>query len=120
MEKEFPSYLIGYNLEYTNIFIELLQIGNEICKREVLSLLEILPINIDIKVHIMEQLKKFNQDTQSVDWEKMFRWNGSDLSSTVYYLMVLEDLMISKKEVMTQEMIIQDQQQKGEFCNKFV
>lgn len=108
MEKEFPSYLIGYNLEYTNILIELLQIGNEICKREVLSLLETLPINIEIKLVIVDQLKKLVQDAPSSDWEKMFRWNGSDLSPTVYYLMGLEDLMIPKKEIATPEMIMQD------------
>ena len=43
MEREFPRYLIGYNNEYLNTFLELLRDGNEECKREVLSLLEILP-----------------------------------------------------------------------------
>jgi hypothetical protein len=52
MEKEFPRYLIGYNSEYTSGFIENLQAGTEESKREVLSLLESLPINIDSKVYI--------------------------------------------------------------------
>ena len=60
MEKEFPSYLIGYNVEYTTILLELLQTGNEICKREVLSLLETLPINIEFKVVISDTLRKIS------------------------------------------------------------
>jgi len=54
MEKEFPRFLIGYNNDYLTLFIELLQTGNEECKREVLSLLEILPINIDTKDYIRD------------------------------------------------------------------
>lgn len=44
MEREFPRYLIGYSQEYLNLFLELLKVGQEDCKREVLNLLEILPI----------------------------------------------------------------------------
>ena len=49
MEKEFPRYLIGYNSEYLSVFLELLKSGKEECKREVLSLLEILPVNVEVK-----------------------------------------------------------------------
>lgn len=118
MEKEFPSYLIGNNLEYTTIFLELLQTGNEICKREVLSLLETLPINIEFKVIISDSLRKIASDASVSDWEKIFRWNGTDLSPTVYYLMSLEDLMIPKKDFAGLD--ASDQQNKLEFSLKFL
>jgi hypothetical protein len=63
MEKDFPRYLIGYNQDYLSVFIELLQMGNEEISREVLSLLEILPINVDIKVGLKDSIVKFNMDT---------------------------------------------------------
>jgi hypothetical protein len=99
MEKEFPRYLIGYNSDYLNIFIELLQTGNEECKREVLSLLEILPMNYDIKDYIREGVTKFNTETKIEQWEKFFNWDGTDLSKAVYYLMCLEEMMIPRKEI---------------------
>jgi hypothetical protein len=54
MEREFPRYLIGYNKEYLMTFLDLLKEGNEECKREVLSLLEILPVNLEYKLHVNE------------------------------------------------------------------
>ena len=63
MEKDFPRYLIGYNQDYLSVFIELLQMGNEEISREVLSLLEILPINVDIKVGLKDSIVKFNMET---------------------------------------------------------
>jgi hypothetical protein len=54
MEKEFPRYLIGYNSDYLTVFLDLLKSGKEDCKREVLSLLEILPINLDVKMYVRE------------------------------------------------------------------
>jgi hypothetical protein len=50
MEKEFPRYIIGYNHDYLSMLLDLFKTGKEECKREVLSLLEILPINLDIKI----------------------------------------------------------------------
>jgi hypothetical protein len=58
MEKEFPRYLIGNNKEYLNMFLELLKFGREDTKREVLSLLEILPINHDLKLYIRDTILK--------------------------------------------------------------
>jgi len=56
MEREFPRYIIGYNKDYISQFIDLLKSGQEECKREVLSLLEILPINIDVKLILRESI----------------------------------------------------------------
>jgi hypothetical protein len=58
MEKEFPRYLIGYNSDYLTMFLDLLQNGKEECKREVLNLLEILPINVDVKLYIKDGIFK--------------------------------------------------------------
>lgn len=56
MEKEFPRYLIGFNSEYLNSFLELLKSGKEECKREILSLLEVLPINLDVKLYVRDYI----------------------------------------------------------------
>ena len=65
MEKEFPRYLIGYNNEYIQVFLELLKIGTEESKREVLSLIESLPINIDTKVYLSKAISEnLNFDSQ--------------------------------------------------------
>lgn len=68
MEKEFPRYLIGYNAEYTNIFIELLQTGNEECKREVLKLLDILPVNQEFKEYLFKLIKDLQPNAEVKDW----------------------------------------------------
>ena len=52
MEKEFPRYLIGYSGDYLAQFLELLSSGQEECKREVINLLEILPINLEFRNYI--------------------------------------------------------------------
>jgi len=54
MEKEFPRYLIGYNKDYLGLFLDLLNHGQEECKREVLSLLELLPINMEVKLYLRD------------------------------------------------------------------
>jgi hypothetical protein len=56
MEKEFPRYLIGYNNDYLGLFLDLLNHGQEECKREVLSLLELLPINMEVKLYLRDQI----------------------------------------------------------------
>ena len=90
------------------MFVELLQMSNEEISREVLSLLEILPINIDIKTTLRDSIGKFSSESSIHDWEKIFSWNGSDLSKTVYLLMVLEDMMIPRRESANQEAIQQE------------
>jgi hypothetical protein len=54
IEKEFPRYLIGYNKDYLSMFLDLLRTSKEECKREILTLLDNLPINVDIKVFLRE------------------------------------------------------------------
>lgn len=75
MEKEFPRYLIGYNSDYLRLFLELLKTSKEECKREILTLLEILPINLDVKVYMKETIcgKGADKiDKQSIDWIQLF------------------------------------------------
>lgn len=64
MEKDFPRYLIGYNQDYLKLFVELLQCGNEVCIREVLSLLEALPMNFDMKDYLREQINALGSDSK--------------------------------------------------------
>jgi hypothetical protein len=56
MERDFPRYLIGYNSEYLRLFLDLLKTSKEECKREILTLLEILPINLDVKVYMRDNI----------------------------------------------------------------
>jgi hypothetical protein len=58
MEREFPRYLIGFNKDYLNLFLELLRTGREDTKREVLNLLDMLPINFDLKMYIRDTILK--------------------------------------------------------------
>lgn len=78
METTFPRFLIGFNKEYLATFLELLKTGSEECKREVLALLEILPINIDYKLYIRDVvLTKIPgiPEKQQAEWQKYFMWN---------------------------------------------
>jgi hypothetical protein len=45
-------------MEYTGMFLDLLRTSKEECKREILTLLEILPINLDVKVFLRERILK--------------------------------------------------------------
>lgn len=56
MEKDFPRYIIGNNRKYLNLFLELFKDGREDTKREVLSLLDLLPINNDVRSYIRESI----------------------------------------------------------------
>lgn len=62
MEKEFPKYLIGHNQDYLNLFLDLMAGSSEVCSREVLSLLEILPYNNAVKNFLRDGIKKFSGD----------------------------------------------------------
>lgn len=56
MEKEFPRYIIGYNKDHLNILLELFKNGKEESRREVLNLLEILPINLDLRIQMRDHI----------------------------------------------------------------
>lgn len=122
MEREFPRYLIGYNDEYLDQFIDLLKNGSEDCKREALSLLEILPISYNIKTHFKDNILKFvAQEDNSKKFGTLFSWSGilDEIAKPCYFLMVLEELMIPRKDL-NQELQQADAQTKYEFANQFV
>ena len=75
MEKEFPRYLIGYNREYLSMFLDLLRTSKEECRREILTLLDILPINVDVKLYLRENIISRSTDKNPIDWEKLFSFN---------------------------------------------
>jgi len=56
IEKEFPRYLICYNKNYLSMFLDLLRTSKEECRREILTLLDILPINVDVKLYLRERI----------------------------------------------------------------
>lgn len=81
------------------MILDLLRTSKEECRREILTLLDILPINIDIKVHLREKiLTPAAADKGQIDWNKIFSFNKQELSTCCYYLMALEDLIIPKKD----------------------
>lgn len=120
IEKEFPRYLIGYNSEYLGLFLELLETGKEECKREVLSLLEILPINVDYKIYLKDHILKLSAQSPVQEWNQLFSWNGQNMAKPCYFLMSLEDLMISRKDSPNPEQVQQEVQQKQEFTLKLL
>lgn len=100
MEREFPRYLIGFNTDYLNMFLDLLKVGQEDCKREVLNLLEILPISIEVKSFIRESIFKLPVGQSNIKiWINFFQWNSSDLAKPCYFLMSLEELMIPRRDL---------------------
>ena len=102
----------------------MLKQNKEECKREVLTLLEILPINNDVKLYVREQIvNKISQGEkqQQEQWQKLFQWNKQqELTTCLYFLMSLEDLMIPKRDLMTPEQNQLDVQVKSEFTNKLL
>lgn len=72
MEKEFPRFLIGYNSEYLRLFLDLLKTSKEECKREILTLLEILPINLEAKIYMRETICIKGGEKQAIDWIQLF------------------------------------------------
>ena len=97
MEKDFPRYIICYNSEFLNQFLDLLRSGQEDCKREVQNLLEILPISPEVKFYIRDKITSLTSLSVK-ELNKIFYWNPSELSRASYFLISLEDLLIPKKE----------------------
>ena len=58
MEKEFPSYVIGYSRECLDIFLEVLNNRDDAIINEVISLIELLQINPKIKTYLSEKIGK--------------------------------------------------------------
>jgi hypothetical protein len=56
MEKEFPSYVIGYSRECLDIFLEVLNNRDDAIINEVISLIELLQINPKIKTYLSERI----------------------------------------------------------------
>ena len=76
MEKEFPRYIIGYNKDHLNMLLELFKNGKEESRREVLNLLEILPINLDLRIqmrdHIITKMSPGGSEKSLQEWTKLF------------------------------------------------
>ena len=49
MEKEFPSYVIGYNKECLELFLDVLKNHDDAITNEAISVIELLQINPKIK-----------------------------------------------------------------------
>lgn len=136
MEKEFPRYIIGNNRKYLNLFLELFKVGREDIKREVLSLLDILPINSDLRVYMRGHITKKSetagvQGLSQAEWKKIFLYPEPTLQGAskqgpqsfaycLYYLMALEDLVIPRKEHLSQELNAQEVQTKQELSAHFL
>jgi|APSaa5957512535_1039671.scaffolds.fasta_scaffold61957_2 hypothetical protein len=59
MEKEFPSYIIGYSKDCLDIFLEVLNNRDDAIINEVISLIELLQINPKIKTFLSDKIAKF-------------------------------------------------------------
>jgi len=70
----------------------------------VLNLLEILPINLEVKLYIKDNILKMSSTQLNLnDWYKIFSWNALELSKPCYFLMGLEELMIPRRDLINQE-----------------
>ena len=112
MEKEFPSYVIGYQKESLSTILDVLKNQDNEIICETIGLIELLQINPQFKNHISDKLNKLsvpaaissqnseNEDPQQYnykDWVEILKWNsGKDLSETYYMLNCLKELTIGK------------------------
>jgi len=70
------------------------------------NLLEVLPINVDVKVYLKDGISKIiGTDKNMSEWHKLFNWNGSEYTKPCYFLMSLEDLMIPKDSPIPEKLI---------------
>ena len=58
MEKEFPSYVIGYSKECLELFLDVLKNHDDAITNEAISLVELLQINPRIKSNLNERINK--------------------------------------------------------------
>jgi len=58
MEKEFPSYVIGYNKECLELFLDVLKNHDDAITNEAISLIELLQINPKIKNYLNDKITK--------------------------------------------------------------
>jgi hypothetical protein len=91
----------------------------------VLTLIEILPINVTLKNFVRDTVTAKMGAAQTpatalAEWTKLMNWNSDELSKSCYYLMSLEELMVAKKEAVNQEQQQQEVAQKQEFCGKLI
>ena len=89
------------------MFLDLLRTSKEECRREILTLLDNLPINVDVKYYLRERiLAPQTGDKAAIDWNKILCVKKTELSTCCYYLMALEDLIIPIKDQPNQETLI--------------
>jgi hypothetical protein len=65
VEKESPSYVIGYNRDNIVFLLEALKLNNNDLTREVISLMELLQVNLQTKQELsslMQKAQAVNQD----------------------------------------------------------
>lgn len=123
MEKEFPSYVIGYNKECLELFLEVLKNHDDAITNEAISLIELLQINPKIKNYLNDKIAKLknvnvkqiqaaNQEPNSSetangaddaqqfnfkDWSQMLKWElNAELNQTWYMLTCLKELTTGK------------------------
>ena len=58
MEKEFPSYIIGYSKDCYDLFLEVLNNRDDTIINEAISLIELLQINPKIKSFLSDKIGK--------------------------------------------------------------
>lgn len=112
MEKEFPSYVIGYQKESLQTILDVLKYQDNEIICETIGLIELLQINPQFKNFISDRLNKLSvpvaistQNSENEDphqynyesWVDILKWNsGKDLSETYYMLTCLKELTIGK------------------------
>jgi hypothetical protein len=103
------------------MFLDLLRTSKEECRREILTLLDNLPINVEVKVYLRDKiLTPQSGDKATIDWGKLFSVNKQELSTCCYYLMALEDLIIPRKDQPNQEAVNLEVQTKQDFAIKLL
>ena len=58
IEKESPSYVIGYSKELISLFLEALKLHDDLVTKQVISLLSLLQVNPESKREMTEKIVK--------------------------------------------------------------
>lgn len=119
IEKDSPRFQIIHYRDAIKTVLSLMNTESpkrEEYVKEVLSLLEKLPMVPKLKEYLINNIKS----TKEVDWAKTILWDNTNISNFVYYLMCIDDLLHFKGNHVNEEQVKQEKEEKMLLCQRFV
>jgi len=89
VEKEFPSYVIGYNQENIDVLLDVLKNHNDLITSEVVAMIELLQLSPKIKNYLSDKitkLKTIQPDKEGAEFkDETQRSNFKDWQQTLTF-----------------------------------